>query len=90
MKDKGYEAYDTDNDGLARWQNNKTRYIYPKSSVKPEMRTADFIGSHSWNVPREHVEDLARKAEDHPIFVCGSLGNEGELRDLFSAVFRCM
>jgi dephospho-CoA kinase len=87
LQEKGYEAYDTDDDGLARWQHNETRYIHPKSSVKPEMRTADFIASHSWNVPREHVQDLANKAADHPIFVCGSLGNESELRDLFGAVF---
>jgi shikimate kinase len=51
------------------------------------MRTAEFIAHHSWNVPEEHVIDLAQKAEDHPIFVCGALGNEAELRNLFKAVF---
>jgi adenylate kinase family enzyme len=87
LKEKRFEAYDTDDDGLARWQHNATRYIHPKSSVKSEMRTADFIEQHSWIVPREYIEDLAQKAADHTIFVCGSLGNEEELHDLFKAVF---
>ena len=87
LKEKGFEAYDTDDDGLARWQHNETRYIHPKSSIKPEMRTADFIDQHSWTVPRQYVEDLVQKAEDHSIFVCGSLGNVEELHDLFKAVF---
>ena|SRR3979411_2019789 len=87
LKERGYKAYDTDDDGLARWQHNETRYIHPKSSVKPEMCTAEFVDNHSWNVPREYVEDLAHKAEDYPVFVCGSVGNEEELHSLFKAVF---
>lgn len=87
LKEKGYEAYDTDDDGLARWQHNETHYIHPKSTVKPEMRTADFIAQHSWNVPKQYVQELANKAEDHPIFICGSLGNEDELHDLFKMIF---
>lgn len=39
LKNRGIEAYDVDEDGLARWQNNKTRYIHPKSSVKAHQRT---------------------------------------------------
>ncbi len=87
LEERGHEAYDTDDDGLARWQHKQTGYIHPKSSVKPEMRTAEFIAEHSWNVPRELLEGLASKAKDHPIFVCGSVGNEDELRDIFGAVF---
>ena len=87
LKQKGYEAYDTDDDGLARWQHNNTRFIHPKSSVKSEMRTAEFIAQHSWNVPKEYIEELVQKAEDHPIFICGSLGNEEELHDHFKTVF---
>lgn len=87
LKEKGYEAYDTDDDGLARWQHMQTGYIHPKSSVKPEQRTPEFLNEHSWNVPRQYVEELAHKASDKPIFLCGSLGNESELHDLFTRVF---
>lgn len=87
LKQRGYEAYDTDDDGLARWQHNQTGYIHPKSSVKPHQRTAEFLAEHSWSVPREHVEELARQASSKPIFICGSLANEDELHDLFEKVF---
>lgn len=87
LKTRGYEAYDTDDDGLARWQHNETGYIYPKSSVKPEQRTPEFLESHSWNVPRAFIEELAQKTTDKPVFVCGSLANEAALHDLFENVF---
>lgn len=87
LKERGYETYDTDDDGLARWQHNQTGYIHPKSSVKPHQRTAEFLAEHSWNVPREYVEELARQAANKHIFLCGSLANEDELHDLFEKVF---
>lgn len=72
LRERGYEAYDTDDDGLARWQNDKTGYIYPKSSVSANMRTPEFISSHSWNVPRESVEELAEEAENKPVILLGT------------------
>ena len=87
LKARHFEAYDTDDDALARWQHNETKFIHPKSSVKPHMRTDEFLVAHSWVVPREHVEEMAQQAKDHPIFICGSLANEDELRDLFAKVF---
>ena len=61
LRNRGYQAYDTDEDGLARWQNNKTGYIYPKSTVKASHRTPEFLANHDWNVPREYVEAIAQK-----------------------------
>ncbi|HKU18733.1 MAG TPA: AAA family ATPase [Candidatus Saccharimonadales bacterium] len=88
LKERGYEAYDTDDDGLARWQHIASGYIYPKSSVKPEQRTAAFIDEHAWIVPREYFKDLLQKSEHRhrPLFVCGSLGNEDAVRDLFRTI----
>jgi broad-specificity NMP kinase len=87
LKERGYEAYDTDDDGLARWQHNETGYIHPKSSVKAEQRTAAFIAEHSWNVPRDYLEDLLRSSGNRPVFICGSPGNEDKIRGLFKVVF---
>ncbi len=87
LKARSYEAYDTDDDGLAKWQNNETGYIHPKSSVKQESRTDDFLHSHSWNVSRQDVIKLAERAKDKPIFLCGVADNAHELLDLFSKVF---
>lgn len=87
LREHGYDAYDTDDDALARWQNKNTGYIHPKSSVKPEQRTPEFLMQHAWNVPREYVEELAKKASDKPIFLLGVANNELELRDLFAHAF---
>ena len=87
LKARGYEAYDTDDDGLAKWQHIHTGYVHPKSSVKAAQRTPEFLENHSWNVPRQEVEALLARAAAKPIFLCGSLGNEDKLHDLFAAVF---
>lgn len=87
LKERGFEAYDTDEDGLAKWQHNQTGYVHPKSSVKKEQRTPAFLAEHSWNVPRQEVEELAVRAEHKPIFLCGAIGNQDALRDLFAGIF---
>lgn len=86
LKNRSFEAHDVD-DYLARWRHNQTGYIHPKSSVKSHQRTPEFLEEHSWVIPRKAVEDLALKAARKPIFLCGSLGNEQELHDLFDTVF---
>ncbi len=86
LKARGYEAYDVDEDGLAKWHNNETGYVHPKSSVKAHQRTPEFLANHSWKVPRNEVEELYRKAKNKNIFLCGVVANEQELRDLFSKI----
>ncbi|HUD06252.1 MAG TPA: AAA family ATPase [Candidatus Saccharimonadales bacterium] len=90
LKSRGYEAYDVDESGLAKWQNKETGYVHPKSSVKKEQRTREFLESHSWNVSRQEVEELAVRAKDKDIFLCGAVTNEIEIRDLFKLVFALM
>jgi shikimate kinase len=87
LKSRGYEAYDTDDDGFAKWHNDLTGYVHPKSSVKKEDRTEEFLKIHSWKVPRIEIEELATCAKRKIIFLCGVASNEDELRDLFEAVF---
>ncbi len=87
LKDKGYPAYDVDNDGLARWTNLKTGYVHPKSSVKPNQRTAEFIKSHGWFVPRSTIEEIKAKSDGNIGFIYRAIDNFDKLADLFSGVF---
>jgi dephospho-CoA kinase len=87
LRSRGYEAYDTDEDGLAKWHNKVTGYIHPKSSIKKEARTEDFLKNHSWIVPRPDVEGLVKLSKNKNIFLCGVASNENEIRDLFDSVF---
>jgi broad-specificity NMP kinase len=87
LREKGYEAYDTDNDGLSKWQNIETGYIHPKSSVKDVERTPEFLKVHAWNIPRQDIEELHDKSTEKIIFLCGVLDNLTDVRDLFDGVF---
>jgi dephospho-CoA kinase len=87
LKDRGYEADDTDDDGLARRQHTKTGYIHPKSSVKADQRTPEFLAQHIWSVPRQTIQEMTAKSKGRQVFLCGSLGNEDEVYDLFTRVF---
>lgn len=82
LKERGYAAYDIDEDGLARWQHKETRFIHPKSSVKPHQRTPEFLSEHNWNVPRENVQALVDASGDKPLFICGAISNLDEIRPL--------
>lgn len=84
---RGFETLDTDDDALARWQNKQTGYIHPKSSVKSNQRTPDFLNEHAWNVPRQDIVALSSRAQDKDIFICGVANNIEELDDLFNTVF---
>lgn len=89
LERNGYEAYDVDEAGpvTAKWHNNKTGHPHPKSSIKAEDRTPEFLSEHDWKVPRQEVEELARRAESKTVFMGGAIANEDEVRDLFRSVF---
>lgn len=84
LKSRGYEAYDGDEDHLAKWYNNKTGLAVKKED---EERTPAFIQAHSRNISRKTIKDLASRAKDRPIFLCNDPENEDELRDLFAKIF---
>lgn len=84
LKARGYEAYDGDEDHLAEWYNNETGLAVKRED---ENRTPEFVRTHSRDILPEVVEDLAARAQDKPIFLCGDPENEAELRGLFSQIF---
>lgn len=90
LEERGFEAYDTDKRGygMAQWQHNETGYTHPKSSVKEEDRTEDFINNHSWRVPKSAVEDLEILAKGKSnIFLCGNVANQEEISKISQATF---
>lgn len=86
LKNRGFEAYDVEEDGLARRQNKITGYIHPKSSVKEHQHTQEFLDTYSWIIPREYMEELAKKAKNKNVYLCGVFSNERDLSDLFDKV----
>lgn len=80
---RGYQAYDQDEDHIAKWYNNKTG----KAVAEHGEPTAEFLQTHSRDILRETIQELATNSQDKLVFLCGDPENEAELRDLFSEVF---
>src|ERR1700686_4450198 len=79
LKRRGYDAYGTDEDGIARWVNIHTGEIGQPNGKAD--RTPQFAAQHDWRVDPYKVRQLAKIGEDHPVFLCGSVGNEVEVWD---------
>jgi dephospho-CoA kinase len=89
LKRRGYEVYDVDQAGpvTGKWHNIQTGYIHPKSSVKKEDRTTEFLKHHSWRVLPEEVEEIAKRAKSRTIFLGGTIDNMAEVSILFDRIF---
>lgn len=89
LRAHGYESYDVDEAGpvTAKWHNDKTGFVHPKSSIKKEDRTPEFLAEHSWKVSSSEVAELARQIGSKPVFLGGSIANEQEIRHLFDSIF---
>lgn len=89
LRYRGYEAYDVDEVGpvTAKWHNDHTGLVHPKSSIKKSDRTSEFFKHHSWKVSRQEVEMLSNHVSSNTVFLSGTIANEIELQDLFRMVF---
>lgn len=85
LKRRGYEAYDSDEGGLTSWLDKETGKpgTFPS---KLEDRTHTWLAKHTWELSRKKTEEMAEKAKDKLIFLCGSPSNNLEVWDLFDKV----
>jgi hypothetical protein len=82
---RGYTAYDSDEDGLARWFDDRTG-AEVKLPVDPARRDDAWFANNTYRLPPETVQRLAIEAGDGLAFVCGTVGNDNEIWDLFARV----
>jgi dephospho-CoA kinase len=86
LKERGYEAYDIDDDKIAAIYNIKTNQFdyYPRNSSE---RTLEWRSNHQWRIKDDCIKEIARKACKNVIFLCGTADNEADYLDLFTIVF---
>jgi gluconate kinase len=82
LQRRGYPAYDSDEDRLARWFSNATGDEVPM----PARRDDDWFASNTYRLPPETVRRIAAELGDSSGFLCGTVGNDNEIWDLFAAV----
>jgi broad-specificity NMP kinase len=83
LRARGELAVDADWDGYNRWVDRETGETVAESD---DHRDGGWLDRYAWRIDREAVEVLARGATDQTVFLCGSVENESEVRDLFAAI----
>jgi hypothetical protein len=81
LRQRGLDAVDTD-DGLACWRHRTSRLVIRDRPAGGA--TAEFLADHDLVVPRTRVEAL--RARPGTWWLCGGVGNDAELWDLFDEV----
>lgn len=80
LRRRGFRSYDTDLDGLSRWY----RGDHPVPPPGPSVHDS-WYAEHVLRLPPAVVREIGQRATGLT-FVCGTVGNEGEIWDLFDAV----
>ena len=85
LKELGFDALDTDADGLACWRDRQTKTPVPDPA---DWHDPVANGHIEYAVQRERVVAVRSRADsvDHPVYLCGFAGGEDEYWDLFDRV----
>jgi hypothetical protein len=86
LRSRGYEAYGTDEDGIAAFYDNHTGEKLANPPGTAAGRTPEWRSRYTYKMGRDEVGRLATHATDGPVFLCGVAANENEVWDLFSKV----
>ncbi len=85
LQQRGYEAHDTDEGGITSWRHKVTDVAVNRPNDTKD-RTKEWYEEHDWKMSRQKVEELATKAKDKTVYLCGSTSNAGEMLDLFGKI----
>nr|WP_143175434.1 AAA family ATPase [Cryptosporangium aurantiacum] len=80
LKRHGHDAVDADWEGYNHWVDRTTGRIVVNP---PYPAPSGWLHRFGWKIDRAHVEALAARAAGQTVFLCGSVENEDEVRDLF-------
>jgi len=81
LQNRGYEAYDTEHNGVSAWFNKQSGERAAEFNEMPE-RTPEWLNQHHWLIDKTWVIKMADRAKDKPVFLCGGAANESEIREL--------
>ncbi|MGH9060622.1 MAG: hypothetical protein ACRDZY_14080 [Acidimicrobiales bacterium] len=83
LKSRGEAAFDADWEGCNHWVDRASGQVVadPPDPVPP-----GWLDRFGWRISRAEVEALAAAMRGRTAFLCGSVENEAEVRDLFDLV----
>jgi uridine kinase len=84
LQKRGYEAHDTDEDGMSAWYNIETS----EKVQRPDEadRSPDWYTHHAYRMSPKRVKVLAGRAKDKLVFLCGIPANDQELAEYYDKV----
>lgn len=85
LNKRGYESRDADREGYNYWHDKKSHKVM-KNLGKFNVHTPKFYQKYEWLMILPKVEDLAKRAQNRTIFLCGVCANERGMYHLFSKV----
>ncbi len=85
LLERGYEAYDTEHDGISAYFNKETGQRVAEFGGAPE-RSKSWLDQHEWLISPEWLKEKAEKAKESMIFACGGTGNPSAILPFFDKV----
>jgi len=83
LKTLGQLAVDADWEGYNHWVDRTSGQVVVDP---PDPVPAGWLDRFGWRISRAEVEALAARTRDHTAFLCGTVENEADVRDLFDLV----
>lgn len=84
LQKRGYEAHDTDEDGMSAWYNMETNEKVQRPAEQD--RSPDWYKHHAYRMSPERVKTLAEHAKDRLVFLCGIPSNDLDLAEYYDKV----
>ncbi len=86
---KGYLAYDVDEDDIAMWHHRQTGQAVPQANL-PQTLDPQWYQDYQWRLDQKRVETIAKTAETQDIFLCGTSANDQDIHRLLTNVIFLM
>jgi dephospho-CoA kinase len=83
LKSRGELAVDADWEGYCHWFERTSGQVVINP---PDPVPAGWLERFGWKINRAELETLSRRTHDKTAFLCGSVENEGVVRDLFDHI----
>ncbi|MFO0971157.1 MAG: hypothetical protein U0520_02285 [Candidatus Saccharimonadales bacterium] len=82
---RGYEAYDTEHNGIGAWFNKETGGRAAEFGKVPS-RTAGWMNQHHWLISEDWVKQRATEAKDRAVFLCGGSSDVSNIVPLLDTI----
>lgn len=78
LSKRGYEAHDLEHNGISAWFHKEKGTRDAEFAQVPD-RSKEWADAHEWRTSMDWINDIAKKATNKTIFLCGGAANEKDI-----------